>query len=316
MDNGPSWDASDQRPRATATTWLRPPPLGSIVVATDGGDESDGALLAGAFLAARMGAATAVVSVCETARWGLRNGRADVAAAIARARQARTVRVERQLRRTVGTAATWHAEVRAGALGPEIAAFAASRDAGLVVIGRRTHPSIDRVIGREHGFRILRASRAPVFAATSGIAGVPREVVVAVNFGPGAARAARLASRLVAAGGTLHVVHVMPHSRRRRARADTPIEFGRARTRLRALCDDLALANNARVRPVLLAGDPVSEVLAFARLHSVDLLACGSVASSGGQHSMHVGSVASGLFRAAPCSVLVVRQPGEREEGA
>lgn len=312
MDNRHSWDASDQRPRGTATTWLRAPPLGSIVVATDGGDDSDAALLAGAFLAARTGAVTEVVSVCETARWGLRTGRTEIAAAVARARHARSIRVERQMRRTVGTAATWRADVRVGSLGTEVAACAARRDAGLVVIGRRTHPSIDRVVGREHGFRILRASRTPVFAATAGIAGVPRDVMVAVNFSAGGARAARLAARLVAAGGTLHVVHVMAHARRRLARADAPFEVGRARTQLRALCDELALANHARIRPVLLAGDPVAEILAFARMHAVDLLACGSLTAPAGEQSMHVGSVASALFRAAPCSVLVAREPGER----
>lgn len=315
MDYGHSWDAPDQRPRGTATTWLRPPPFGSIVVATDGADESDSALLAGAFLAARTGAAASVVSVCETARWGLRSGRTDIAAAAARAVRARTVRVERQLQRTVGAAAAWRADVRAGALGREIAAFAASHDAGVVVIGRRAHPVVDRVLGHEHGFRILRASRAPVFAATAGIAGVPREVVVAVNFGAAAARAARLASRLVASGGTLHVVHVMSRSHRL-SRADAPIGVTRARRQLRSLCDDLALSEHARIRPVLLAGDPVAELLAFATLHEVDLLACGSATTSDRRPSVHVGSVASGLFRAAPCSVLVARAPGERWEGA
>jgi nucleotide-binding universal stress UspA family protein len=121
---------------------------------------------------------------------------------------------------------------------------------------------------------------------------------------------------VVAAGGTLHVVHVMPHARRRLASADAPFEGGRARTQLRALCDELAPATHARIRPVLLAGDPVAEILAFARLHAVDLLVCGSVTPPAGAHSMHVGTVASALFRAAPCSVLVARQPGERWEVA
>lgn len=66
------------------------------------------------------------------------------------------------------------------------------------------------------------------------------------------------------------------------------------------------------VKTAVVTGDPVSEILRYARAHGVDLLVVGTHGRTGLRHVV-LGSVAERVVRQAPCPVLVVRR---KEPGA
>lgn len=66
------------------------------------------------------------------------------------------------------------------------------------------------------------------------------------------------------------------------------------------------LPSFANITTHLMLGDPVEQILSFARAEQVDLLVCGS-RGTGNLAGWLLGSISRDLVRRAPCSVLVVR---------
>jgi nucleotide-binding universal stress UspA family protein len=62
------------------------------------------------------------------------------------------------------------------------------------------------------------------------------------------------------------------------------------------------------VRIVKVAGEPASEIVAFARDERIDLLVLGTHGRSGLEHAL-MGSIAERVVRRARCPVLTVRPP-------
>jgi nucleotide-binding universal stress UspA family protein len=65
------------------------------------------------------------------------------------------------------------------------------------------------------------------------------------------------------------------------------------------------------VRIVKVAGEPASEIVAFARDERIDLLVLGTHGRSGLEHAL-MGSIAERVVRRAHCPVLTVRPPPAR----
>ncbi len=67
----------------------------------------------------------------------------------------------------------------------------------------------------------------------------------------------------------------------------------------------------------LLAGDPATEIVRFAREHACDAVVMGTH-GRGERERLEMGSVAEAVVRAAPCAVVVVRgaERAEAAEGA
>jgi nucleotide-binding universal stress UspA family protein len=63
-----------------------------------------------------------------------------------------------------------------------------------------------------------------------------------------------------------------------------------------------------RTSHVLLEGDPATEIVAYARDSSIDLIVMGTHGRTGLERLL-MGSVAEKVMREAPCSVLVVKLP-------
>lgn len=88
-----------------------------------------------------------------------------------------------------------------------IADVARELSASLIVMGVGRHRPLDRLLGAETTLRTIRRASCPVLAVGPTFDGLPTRVVIATDFSPACARAARLALPLLAPDATLHFVH-------------------------------------------------------------------------------------------------------------
>jgi nucleotide-binding universal stress UspA family protein len=213
-------------------------------------------------------------------------------------------RVDWQLRRVLGNDAKTVIDVRSGDTPVVLASAAVSGDSLLVVgIGR---PKVcDRLLGDESTLRLVRAARTPVLAVAPGCALPAHSVLIAVDFSATSFAAARLALRLAAPGANVLLVHVAP----RRGE----ITWGSGASGFRGDAD-LALEHWIhRLRPgfigtmlpIVLHGDPATELLAIAAHRACDLVAVGAH-GHGPADRGDIGSVTARLVRCAHQSVVVV----------
>jgi nucleotide-binding universal stress UspA family protein len=101
----------------------------------------------------------------------------------------------------------WTHEVVLGRPARELTEIAEHRGADLLVIGRRQHAVVDRVMGGETALEIMRLSAIPVLAVDCDLE-IPRTVVAAVDFSPSSILAAKTVLQLMNASGVLYLVCV------------------------------------------------------------------------------------------------------------
>jgi nucleotide-binding universal stress UspA family protein len=304
-------------PASTGAYHAAVPSGGPILLATAG--EGDlRAIDAARLLAARGGAPVVVLSALEppipvmTGLDGATAWTPDYDDYVAAQRHA----VERRLGETLGPGVDWPVEVVVESPSRAIAEAARSRHASLVVIGIGQHDLTARLLSGEIPLRIIRRSPAPVLAVTDEPLRVPAHTaVVAMDFSPSSVRAARAALDLLDDGGTLHLVHVWA-----REALDVPAlaaareQYERALPGRFARVERLLLdgARSVTILPTTLHGRPAEQLVDFARAHGADLLAAGR-SGHGLFERLLVGSVTTGLVRAAPCAVLVTPEPSVAE---
>jgi nucleotide-binding universal stress UspA family protein len=127
--------------------------------------------------------------------------------------------------------------------------------------------------------------------------------------------ALKYASTLAAeAGAVLHIVHVdeMHDLNASMGEAGYMIAAtmgpeGRPEVRKR-LENILPKNNGVDYKHVYLTGEPISEILDYAKQEEVDLIVMASHGRTGLLRLL-MGSIAEGVMREAPCPVLIVRQP-------
>ena len=165
--------------------------------------------------------------------------------------------------------------------------------AGLIVMGLRHHGVLRRAISRDLLSEVLRVTRVPVLAVKADLTSLPKRVVVAIDFGQASLHAAALARHLLAADGSLFLVHV------------APVDSNGVRAQLDALLDDLVPAPGMTMSSIVLHGDVQSSIENLAHMVSADLLAVGSA-----RHSLHdrlaTASISMKLAHTARWSTLVV----------
>ena len=262
--------------------------LSHILVATDTTPWSDGAVRLGGRLACA-GADVRLLTVIESS--------VDGPLASEDARE----RLNAQVLRTLGGAATVSYAIEHGAAASAIVGAARRNAAELIVLGRTDHSIPDRTASQ-----VVRRAGVPVLSVAGTLDGRPRRVVIAMDFSRSSIRAARAAITLAAPDASIYLVHVQPNA--------SPISdeqegwaviyaqgiagaFGR-------LVRELQPAEGARLETVVLEGSPVPELLAFARKVRADLLVAGAHQSSLDRR-LTVGSAAAALLQDAPCSVLM-----------
>lgn len=275
-----------------------------VLIATDGREQSDAALVIGGLLA-ESPEALRVVTVVKNLPMVSPEMPIDLTPDVEAARRADAERsVVEQMHRTWDEVAD--VEVRDGDPASVVARLAHETGARLIVCGLGRHRVMDRVFGEETALRLIRMSRVPVLAAVNGLAGAPRRIVVAVDFSETSLRAARLALDLAAPGATIYLTHTAPRDSSTPDWHDGTSSYKRdAGAALETLQDRLRVPNDMRVQRVMLQGEPATELLAFAASVNADLIATGSH-GHGFVARLLVGSVTTRIARCSTCSVLTV----------
>jgi nucleotide-binding universal stress UspA family protein len=281
----------------------------SIIIATDGTTQSDGAVRVGRALAQRDGFSADLLSVVEPmpvfpTEAGIMP---DVTHLNDLAREGRAEALLRQRDRTHPGIRDWPFDMETGPRVEMIVARAERADAALILLGIGEHGVGARLMQRETAVRVMRAARCPVLALPSDAWGVPHSVVVAVDFTESSDHAALTAMSLLGHRGTLYLAHVLP---RVVIPQGDPRPFDEVTgtdgtiARLQALERRLAPPPGIRIEHVILHGEAAHEIVAFAAGRKVDMIAVGAHGKSALERLV-LGSVSTSLIRTAPCWVLV-----------
>jgi nucleotide-binding universal stress UspA family protein len=279
-----------------------------LVVATDGREDSDGAVRVGVALAQRDGAELQMLSVVEPPEVYDVDGiiAHDAAALASLMREARREQLLAQRDRTFPAASDWPAAIETGERVRHITAAAGTERAGLILLGLGEHGMSARLLARETALRVIRAATIPVLAVPPDAWGVPHSAIAAIDFTASSERAARAALDLLGGEGKLYLAHVEPriaipqgdpHSS---AEQTAPWMLDRLRDIQRRL--DVPL--DVKVELVVLHGEPATELVAFAKQVGIQLIATGSHGRSM-VGRLVLGSVSTAIVRTAHCWVLV-----------
>jgi nucleotide-binding universal stress UspA family protein len=220
-----------------------------------------------------------------------------------------------QLRQNVGDPDGWRVEVASGSPAQTIANVADEMGASLIVMGLGKHEVFDRVFGSETALRVMRHAKTPVLAVPQNWIGIPRRVLVAVDFGPASLRAARVAMRIVAPGSTVCFAHVAP-------KIGEPAFDGELAAIYQASLNDefdrfiaaVGVPDGVSVERVAPSGDAARTLLSWTRTHDIDMIVAGTQGLNRIAR-LFVGSVASKLIRGAQCAVLVARALKSETQG-
>src|SRR5512143_350328 len=276
-----------------------------VIVATDGREQSDAALIAGRVFAESK-AALRVVSVLTPMPIMTPEVPLPISPDIEASRRADLKRgVQMQMARAWEGAELADVELYEGDPATIIARLAHESNASMIVAGLGRHRVIDRLFGNETALRLVRVSAVPVLAV-SGLTHAPRRIVVAIDYSETSLRAARLALDVAASSATVYLAHVAP-------RDSTLYDWNGwgssykqdAGEALQKIREQLRIPPGMIVQRVVLQGDPATELLAFATSVNADLIATGSH-GHGFVTRMLIGSVTTRILRCATCSVLTV----------
>jgi nucleotide-binding universal stress UspA family protein len=276
-----------------------------VILATDGHDQSNNAMVMALLLAGEM-ASLRVVSVLRTVPTVTPDLPVTVTEEMESARRREQARMVRQQAGRVLGDNDIEVDLDEGDPATLIAQLARRTNATMIVAGLGRHRVIDRVFGDETALRLIRVASTPVYAVGNGRVHAPGRIVVAADFSETSLRAARLALEVAAPHATVYLVHVAP----RDATLHEWSEFGQsykvdAGDALHKMREQLRVPSGMVVQRILLQGDPATELLAFAASVNADLIATGSH-GRGFVTRMLVGSVTTRILRVATCSVLCV----------
>jgi nucleotide-binding universal stress UspA family protein len=294
-----------QIPSTEPQQGIRASRVSPVIVATDGREQSDAALIAGRLLAADTDALR-VASVLQPMPIMTPEAALPISPDVEASRRADLKRgVQIQMARAwSGDLAD--VELYEGDPATIIARLAHESNASMIVAGLGRHRVIDRLFGNETALRLVRVSAVPVLAVTNGLTHAPRRIVVAIDYSETSLRAARLALDVAASSATVYLAHVAP-------RDSTLYDWNGwgssykqdAGEALQKIRDQLRLPPGMILQRVVLQGDPATELLAFATSVNADLIATGSH-GHGFVTRMLIGSVTTRILRCATCSVLTV----------
>lgn len=278
----------------------------TIIAATDGREQSDGAIRAGALLA-EMGRAWRIVSVVPpfpivSPELDLRIG----AEVIDASREERHTVVKEQVSRLLGKQVNVDIDIRSGHPADTIARVAGEANAALVVTGLGRHRLIDRLLADETALQIVRTAPAPVLAVPMEFNRLPQTAIVGVDFSEASMHAARAALQIVRDTATVYLANVAPREDvLSLATGGRAAYEAQAMVELRQFADRLELSDQVHVQPVVRQGDPGSALLSYAEETHSDLIAIGT-RGLGLVSRLLLGSVATKVIRASTIAVLTV----------
>lgn len=282
---------------------------GPLLVATDGRSDADGAMALAWSLAGQTGADVQVIG-CATPFDATGELQAMKPAPDERWRARRDLllaAIRAQMKRTLPAECSWPVTVVAGYGGEDIAAFARSMRAPLIIMGRGRHGMMERIAQPEEVLRVLQLADVPVLAVEADATAAPRRIVVATDFSPYSTHAGRLALQYAAPDAVVYLAHVRPRIPATGAHvaeweqayeAALPTMFTAAR-------DALAPAGGQVVETIELTGEVGFALREFATQCKADAIVS-ATHGRGFFDRFVLGSVAVDLLRHAPCSFLCV----------
>jgi nucleotide-binding universal stress UspA family protein len=286
--------------------WEYEKPLpGGIVVGLDGSDESLAALKTAAAIARQHRYALHIVSVLHSFP-SYRPDDEDAGQVDDLRATLKLSEVKDALGSVNGETNGWTCEVLVGRPARMVVSIAEHRAAELIVVGRRRHSAVDRLLGGETTLQVMRMSTIPVLAAHAS-AGVPRKAVAAIDFSPASIRAAKIAKDLLGDCGTLYLAYVEPPEDLLPQGFVIPGEghYLDAEARFKSVLTSLDDNRKITVETAELSGKPTAAITDFAERVGADLITAGSHGHSRLDRFL-LGSVTTGIVRNATCSVLVV----------
>lgn len=201
----------------------------------------------------------------------------------------------------------WTHEVVMGRPARELNRVACDRCADLIIVGRKRHGAMDRVLGGETTLQVMRMSSIPILAVDTDLE-IPRTVVAAVDFSPSSILAVKAALQLMNGSGTLYLAFVEPAPLIVPPGYSAPVDTrypGDLVVWFRRMVSNLNIQAGVIAEPVVLGGRPASAIVQFAERVGADMLAAGSH-GHGRLERFLLGSVSTGIVRNANCAVLVV----------
>ena len=283
---------------------------GPLLVATDGSESADPALVAANLLSERLAERVDVLTVLEPIVMYLPPPEllaipADIdPGMVERVRE----RASRQVRRIIGRFADWPVDVQVGDAAATVIRIARERNASLVISGISRHGIVDRVFGEETAAHIANHVETPMLAAMTGMQSLPRTVLVAIDIDSPAIPLTPVIRELLSGVSTVYLVNVKPpvgSVERLQLPAwnrayDELLEASRER-----VLASLDLSPSASGQVVTLTGNPAREILSFADYAKVDLIIVGQRRRSLLERRFGTG-VPTQIIRATTCSVLVL----------
>lgn len=277
-----------------------------ILVATAGEDESRGALMVAAALAAMHGAPVVALGVATPFPHNL-SARVTLRPPTSIDEQTRRdlhERIRDSLNGVPGSE-SWVVRAFTGTPADLVEAAAAKWNARIIVLGTGRHTRLDRIFGSETAVAVMRSARIPVLAVHARATGIPARAVAAVDFTDASLSAATLTAQLLATDGRLFVAHVCAFGEAKSKPGDL-IDIYRvgAQAKLDETVSLLRTRTKRRVEGVMLTGEAGSAIVAFARRERCDLIALGGH-PLGLVDRILLGSVRTRVVRNASCSVLI-----------
>jgi nucleotide-binding universal stress UspA family protein len=286
---------------------------GTILIASDGGKESEGALRLGLNLSKDLGREIEVVGVMQPVPRYAVQSIAPLPEAYAEYETQQAEEMKRELtdrlRAMEEGAAEWPVTVVTGAPAATIASHARQRRAAMIILGMGQHAPLDRWLGDETALKVIRMATVPVLAAAREAAALPRRALIAIDFSDHSMRAARAALEVLDDGAHLYLAHVMwpaagidpfPSVRQWRRTYEQGAE-----RQLEQIAEQIRAEKKVSVDVTLLNGDPAEQLLSLGSRLNVDLIVAGSH-GHGFLGRIVMGSVSTRLLRGARSSVLIV----------
>ncbi len=277
-----------------------------VLWATDGSPAADGALRVADARAQATGATLELITVVQadpilTTEGAYAGG--DVLLAM---REARRSVVEEQLERILGPKPGLTLTVADGNPAYTIARIAIERRASMAVVGLGRHFIAHRLFGDETALQLARIARVPVLAVPADAPAEIRRAVVCIDFSEISTRAAQAAIDIIADGGCVDLVHVMPHVHEAAFAVEPEEPHERwAEAQLKAVVAQLVVPEGMKVNEVMLRGRPAPELLDYASRVGAALIATGTHGRGFVARTL-VGSVTAKLLRGSTCAVLTV----------
>ncbi len=278
-----------------------------ILVASDGGPGSLGALRIAVLLGRRTSAAVHAMIVATPFPHRIPTvvNVAPPALIDDQARREVLERLRGQLLEVRGS----HGWAMRAAVGfaPDTIVDAAERwPASLVVVGLGRHGFLERLIRSDTAVSIARRSAVPMLAVPPGAQALPLHAIAAIDFSEASIRAAILAGTLLGPNGQLTLLHASTiiADEAEPGTEASGYSLG-VREQLLAVEDRVRRACRRRVSSILVRGTVTEELEGLAARHECDLIALGG-SDVPFVERLLTGSVRTAVMHTVDCAVLVV----------